>query len=187
MTVKSMFGTLLLISACLPAAGLGQTAASPLAPSGNPRPKLDCTKDPATQLDFWIGDWKVTRHSDGAMFGINHFRKQIDGCAILEDFKAKFPDGSDYLGTSLSYYDPSVQQWHQFYVDNRGRRSVYAGNMQGGDWVMIAPMVRPGYVPFLMRMIVRRNPDGSVKQLGAISIDDGKTWKPTFDLDYTRL
>ena len=151
------------------------------------RSKPDCTAGQAAELDFWIGNWRVRRHSDGSDFGINHFQKAIGGCAILETFQAKSPKGVDYLGTSLSFYDGGDRQWHQFYVDNNGRRSVYAGTMQGNDWVMIAPSVAPGRGSFLQRMIVRRNADGSVRQLGAISTDQGAEWKPIFDLDYTKL
>lgn len=161
-----------------------QNANPPLFPN---RPPFDCTKGGPTELDFWIGEWKVTRHGGVEVFGINHFTKEIGGCAIHEVFNAKTPNGKDYLGTSLSFYDPADQQWHQFYVDSNGRRSVYAGTMQGNDWVMIAPSLSPTRGPFLQRMIVRRNPNGSVEQLGAVSTDNGKTWREIFDLDYSKL
>ncbi len=188
-TLRAGLFAVLAAGAALPA--IAQTAVAPTPTASPPvapnRPKFICTSGAPTELDFWIGDWKVTRHGTDQQFGINHFTKVNGGCAVREEFKAKSPNGSDYLGSSLSFYDPVDLQWHQFYVDNGGRRSVYAGTMQGNDWVMIAPSFLPARGAFLQRMIVRRNPDGSVEQLGAISIDNGKTWRDIFDLDYTKL
>jgi hypothetical protein len=36
----------------------------------------------------------------------------------------------------------------------------------------------------LVRMSYSKNPDGSVRQFGEQSTDEGKTWKPSFDFTY---
>ena len=163
MNVKIFLGVLPLASLGWALPTSGQNISTLVIQPNERLPKPDCTTGASTELDFWIGNWKVTRHADGAQFGVNHFTKEIGSCALRENFQAKLPDGSDYLGTSLSYYDQIDRQWHQFYVDNGGRRSVYAGNMKNGDWVMIAPNIWPGRGSYLRRMTVRHNPDGSVR------------------------
>lgn len=36
----------------------------------------------------------------------------------------------------------------------------------------------------LVRMTYSKNADGSVRQVGEQSTDEGKTWKPSFDFTY---
>jgi hypothetical protein len=51
-----------------------------------------------------------------------------------------------------------------------------------GGWTGI---LKPG-VSTLTRMTYTSAADGSVRQLGETSSDDGKTWTPNFDFTYRR-
>lgn len=196
MTKKKSLALAVALASLVPFQASGQASSQPPGQPGRqpgtgsirqpPQPTLDCTKGRATEIDWWLGEWTVTRHADGKPAGTNRFTKEIGGCAIREEFRAKKADGTYYEGTSLSYLDPIEGQWYQFYVDNGGRRSVYNGAMRGDDWYMVAPAFLPGRGPFLMRMVVRRNPDGSVRQMGGVSTDHGATWLDTYDLDYRK-
>ena len=40
--------------------------------------------------------------------------------------------------------------------------------------------------PVTTRMTLSPNPDGSVRQHGEFSTDDGKTWQPAYDFTYRK-
>lgn len=41
--------------------------------------------DNGAALDFWLGDWRVTSIDGKTLFGENHMRLDLDGCAVHED------------------------------------------------------------------------------------------------------
>ena len=67
------------------------------------------------------------------------------------------------------------------YVDTRSSVTLYAGGLEGADMVMRAPGRSS-----LQRMSYRPQPDGSVRQVGEVSNDQGKTWNAGYDYTYRR-
>ncbi len=168
---------LLLIGAalCLASAASAQTAPAP-----PPRP-IDCKAAEHRQLDFWVGEWRVFRTADQIEIASSRIEKILGGCAIKESYDSPGAPGGPYAGTSYSAWDFKDRRWRQMYVDTRSSVTLYTGGLDGADMVMTAPGAAG-----LQRMAYRPQPDGSVRQIGEVSTDEGKTWKPGYDYTYRR-
>lgn len=164
--------------AAVVAPALAQTAAAPAPP---PRPS-DCKAAELRQLDFWIGEWRVFRTTDGVEVGSSRIEKVFDGCAIKESYESPAAPGGPYAGTSYSAWDFKDGRWHQMYVDTRSTVAWYTGGLDGADMVLLSP----GQAGSLQRMSYRPKPDGAVQQLGEVSTDGGKSWQPGYDYIYRR-
>jgi len=144
-------------------------------------PKVDCTDADHRAFDFWIGDWDV--YAGTTMVAHSRIEK-IVGCAISETFDQTIGPGGkqiEYHGRSVSSYVPADKGWRQFYVDSGGTAATLTGGIANGAMVFLS---KSG--PVTNRMTVRPNPDGSVRQSGEFSTDDGKTWKPAYDFTYRK-
>ena len=168
-----MLTTLLLAAAVVP-----QSAPPPPAP-----PPVDCTDADHRAFDFWIGDWDV--YLTGTTTLVAHSKiEKIVGCAISEtydQFAGKGGAKVDYHGRSISSYVPGDKNWQQYYVDNAGAAATLKGGMSGTAMVFLS---KAG--PVTNRMTLKPHPDGSVRQFGEFSTDDGKTWKPAYDFAYRK-
>jgi hypothetical protein len=157
--------------------------ASPASPPPNAPPPVDCTDANHTALDFWIGDWAVSPAGSNTVIATSKIEKIAD-CAISENYVQTVGPGNakmDYRGRSISAYVPADKQWRQFYVDNSGRAATLTGPGTKGS-VVLSQTVPIG----LTRMTISANPDGSVRQHGELSKDDGKTWTTSFDFIYRK-
>lgn len=144
-----------------------QTAATPTSPA-NP-----CAAPEFAQFDFWVGYWDVYGPK-GAQVA-NSLIEKVYGCGVRENWKPFQGAG----GGSLNIYVPETKKWEQFWIDSSGTRAHFIGGFNGkamvieGKWG--GPLTRITYTP---------NADGSVRQFGEQSTDEGKTWVTSFDLLY---
>lgn len=154
------------------------------AAAGGPAPSAPapCGAPEQHQLDFWLGEWKVFDTAKGFPVGMSRIEPIVSGCAIRESYDAPQAPGGAYSGTSYSGYDRKDGRWHQLYVDVNGNVTFYSGALQAGDMVMLAP-AKGGA---LQRMTYHPLPGGAVEQIGVISTDGGKSWKPGYDYTYRR-
>jgi hypothetical protein len=88
---------------------------------------------------------------------------------------------SNQPGGSLSVYVPAEKHWEQFWIDSQGSRAFFTGGWDGTAMVITGKWGGP-----MVRMTYSKNEDGSVRQLGQQSTDDGKTWGPSFDFTYRK-
>jgi hypothetical protein len=155
------------------------TAAQPASATPPPKPaptpaSSPCSSPEHRQFDFWVGKWDVFGPK-GGLAGHSLIEKLYDGCGIRENW---MPIGNAG-GGSLNIYVPEEKHWEQFWIDAQGSRALFVGGWNGkamviqGKWA--GPLVRIGY---------SKNADGSVRQFGEESKDEGKTWSPQFDLTY---
>ena len=86
---------------------------------------------------------------------------------------------NNQLGGSLSIYVPGEKHWEQFWIDSSGSRAVFTGGRTGSAMVIQSKWSGP-----MVCMTYDRNADGSVRQFGEQSTDEGKTWAPSFDFTY---
>jgi len=82
-------------------------------------------------------------------------------------------------GGSLNIYLPEEKHWEQFWIDGQGTRATFVGGWNGRAMVIQGKWGGP-----LVRISYSRNADGSVRQFGEQSTDEGKTWSTSFDLTY---
>jgi hypothetical protein len=132
-------------------------------------------------LDFWLGHWSV-RSRDGGLAGTDHVERVLGGYAVLEHWRSL--TGEE--GKSLFYFDRSAGTWKQVWV------------IEGYVKAKSLVLAEPGRVRFLGQAYVDGAtfpdrttltvlPDGDVGQLIEHSLDDGATWRTSFDAVYSPL
>lgn len=147
--------------------------------------KLDGVANPCRarpefrQFDFWIGEW-APQNTQGVTVGTSSIKLILGGCIIFENWDTPVSSGK-----SFNMFDVSDGKWHQTWVDARGTMTHYVGDLQDGNMVLVSESVANGKKT-LARMTFSKLTDGSVRQHGESSTDDGKTWTTTFDFKYVR-
>ncbi len=143
-------------------------AAAPPAPNA-----VACTAPEFHQFDFWVGRWDV--YGPKGRQVAHSLIEKVYGCGIRENWMPF----SNQPGGSLSIYVPEKKRWEQFWIDSSGSRAVFTGGWTGSAMVIQGEWGGP-----IVRMTYTKNGDGSVRQFGEQSTDDGKSWKPSFDFTY---
>ena len=114
----------------------------------------------------------------------NVITKEDDGCVIRERWQ-----GARMTGQSVNIYDRSRGKWHQTWVDSTGGLHAYWGTRRSDGAMAYAgdlPPSQKGGSRVSTRLTFFPLGDDKVRQLAERSDDDGKTWKATYDLIYTR-
>ena len=128
-----------------------------------PPPPVDCADPDHSAFNFWIGDWDVSATGTDTVVARSTISSTAGGCAIQEDYHQTVGPGgapATYHGISFSAFDARRGGvWRQFYLDSGGA---------------------------VQRMTVSPQPDGSVRQRGESSTDDGATWTAGYDFTYRR-
>ena len=137
-------------------------------------PAAPCAATEYHQLDFWVGHWDVYPTGKNKLVA-HSLIESVYGCGIRENWMPL----SNQPGGSLSVYVPSEKHWEQFWIDSSGSRAFFTGGWDGKAMVITGKWGGP-----LVRMSYSKNDDGSVRQFGEQSTDDGKSWTPQFDFTY---
>ncbi|HKU13622.1 MAG TPA: hypothetical protein VJQ52_04450 [Steroidobacteraceae bacterium] len=116
------------LSTLVALAALSPVLAAAESPPSVPPP--GCPAEVRRQFDFWIGNWDVA--VGGKTAGVNRIDRILDGCALLENWTG----AGGMSGKSLNFYDPSRQQWHQTWIDDRGGSLALDGTFSGGKMVL---------------------------------------------------
>ena len=159
------------------------TAAFQAAP---PAP-IDCTDANHSAFAFWVGDWDVRPTGTDTVVAHSVISSAAGGCAIEENYHQTVGQGGaamDYRGASFSTFDQrGGGVWRQFYVDSGGGVTMFEGGLKDGAMVLEFTGPRGG----LQRMTVAPQSDGSVRQFGETSPDNGATWTSGgYDFTYRR-
>jgi len=147
---------------------------APPAPPAPAAPQPSCTAPENSQFDFWVGKWDVFGPK-GGLAGHSLIEKLYGGCGIRENWMPVNNAG----GGSLNIYVPEEKHWEQFWIDAQGSRALFVGGWNGKAMVIQGKWGGP-----LVRISYSKNADGSVRQFGEQSTDEGKTWSTSFDLTY---
>jgi len=159
-------------------------AATLLVPAAQSAPAVDCTDADHRALDFWLGDWDVYDTASNARVAHSVISKDAGGCAVHERYDQDVGPGNarlDYHGRSYSIFDPRDGKWQQFYVDGGGYPRLLTGGFADGAMTFVGSRGNGR-----SRMVLRAQPDGSVRQSGEFSADGGTMWKPGYDFTYRR-
>lgn len=143
-------------------------------------PPPACTGPEHRQFDFWVGEWNVTQTGSEKLVASSLIEKLYGGCAVRENWMPL--KGS--AGGSLNNYHEG--KWRQTWVDSSNSRVEFMGGLVDGKMVLTGfwkGVNGPGK-DALIRMTYSRNADGSVRQHGEQSTDDGKNWSTNFDFTY---
>lgn len=133
-----------------------------------------CADPEFHQLDFWVGKWDVYPTGKDKLVAHSLIEK-VYGCGVRENWMPL----NNQPGGSLSVYVPGEKRWEQFWIDSGGSRAFFTGGWDGKAMVISGKWSGP-----MVRMSYSKNADGSVRQFGERSTDDGKTWSPNFDFTY---
>lgn len=147
-----------------------------------PNMPAECGSAEHRQFDFWIGEWDVYPTEKDVPVAKSRIEQLYGDCVIRENWMPR--RGSS--GGSLSMYDARAAKWRQTWADASGSWVEFSGGLEGGAMVLTGLWRggSPGGKDNLTRMTYTRNPDGSVRQLGEASTDQGKSWTPSFDFTY---
>lgn len=190
--IRSLSVTLLALAA-VPAQAAFQSA--PLAPPvqlppappaipSQPTPLIQsaCAGPEYHAFDFWVGEWDVFPNGSSTQVATSSIESMFMGCAIRETWKPLKGGG----GGSFSHYDNERRYWRQAWVDSNGARVDFDGGpvdgkmVLTGHWANVVAKGKDG----LIRMTYSRQADGSVRQHGEQSVDQGLTWTTSFDFIY---
>lgn len=159
------------ISASALAAGIFSASPGPAVQASSAR--AACAAPEYHQLDFWTGRWDV--YNKAGQLVAHSLIERVYDCGIRENWMPIGKAG----GGSLSIYVPDQRHWEQFWIDSSGSRAFFTGAWNGSAMVITGKWAGP-----LVRMSYSKNADGSVRQSGEQSTDEGKSWSPSFEFTY---
>jgi hypothetical protein len=158
-------------------------AAAQSTPSAPPPPP-PCAAEGHNQFDFWVGEWDVFPNGANQLIAHSKIEKLYNGCAIRENWMPLVGAG----GGSLNAFDPASNRWHQTWIGSQPGRVEFDGGMAGNKMVLTGfwkGVNGPGQ-DALIRMSYTPQLDGSVRQHGEQSTDQGLTWSTNFDFIYKK-
>jgi hypothetical protein len=169
--------------AALSALFLAACASGPTAPPQAPARSAKCAAAEYHQFDFWLGDWDVFELED-AKKPIARARvdAMVGGCAIREVYEQS--DG--LVGDSVNIYDGAGKAWHESWVTNRGQLLLIDGALQDSRMKLDGISHSADGTIRKVHHVWSIEPDGGVREAAEGSTDDGKTWKPLFDVVFRR-
>jgi hypothetical protein len=158
-------------AACLSSSALGSPQPTAAAP---------CAGSAWHSFNFWLGEWDVFDAQTGTKEAHARIESILGGCAIHEIY-----DGvSGGKGESLSSWDDAHQVWRQYWVSGKGQIVSIEGTLQNGA-IVLTGAEEGTHAPDLVRGIWKPE-NGAVRETALRSTDNGRTWKPWFDLIFRR-
>ena len=141
-----------------------------------------CTGAEQRQFDFWLGEWDVSPTGQTFVLAESTISLHGQGCVIMENWRPL----AGAHGYSINMYDAADGKWHQTYGDATGRRTVFAGAMDGEVLRLENLSAPPPSAPpdLRRRMNFQRIDADTVHQWGE-TFRDG-VWTTTFDFTYRR-
>jgi hypothetical protein len=146
---------------------------------------VPCSANPVyRQFDFWIGEWEAF-NVRGIKAGDSKIERMLDSCVILENWTST---QQGYKGKSYNTFNSTTGKWQQYWVDNTGGiTEFFDGRFEDGKMIMQTYNLKQADGSYkITRMTFSKLSNDKVRQFGQSSVDEGKTWKTDFDLEYRR-
>ena len=155
-------------------------------PAASQQSTNPCTRPEQKQLDFWVGEWKLTWPGPKAelQHGTNSIRRVLDGCVVEENFS-----GGQVMhlrGRSLSLFDARQGKWKQTWVDNEGGYLDFVGEFSHGQMILSREARDRQGKNFLQRMVFKNIRPNQLDWSWERSEDGGKSWKVVWPIHYER-
>lgn len=150
-------------------------------PASTPAAIADsCEGEGHRAFDFWLGAWEVT--VDGELAGHNEVRRVAGGCGLLESWRS----AGGGAGSSVNFYDPTDDRWHQVWVGSSGSRLRLEGGREGRSMVLSGERLGSDEDTIRDRITWTPLEGGAVRQVWEVSADGGEGWRTVFDGVYRR-
>ncbi len=147
-----------------------------------PTPSYSCD-GPHRAFDFWLGHWEVTDAAGEQRYGENRISSRDKGCLLLEEWTSS----RGGTGSSINYFNPSDEQWHQHWVDSGNSIIHTAGAVVDGSMVMDGSIYYLGNgQTAAFRGTWTPLEDGRVRQFFEQQ-DEAGDWQPWFEGFYRKL
>ncbi|QGY80727.1 hypothetical protein [Sphingorhabdus lacus] len=143
-------------------------------------PGTGCTDPVYRQLDFKIGEFKVTGIG-GEPAGESKVESVLGGCLLVEHWRGAISG----FGRAHMFFDKSDQLWRLIYVTDDGATMYLSGKFQGDTLILTGENDLDSMVG-LHRMSFSPLPDGGNRQYWELSTDKGATWTVIHDGTYRR-
>lgn len=130
------------------------------------------------QFDFWLGEWDVTWGNNEK--GTNRVERILEGKIIQENFSAP-----DFIGLSVSSYDPERQLWCQTWVDSNGTYLDFTGRFENGQMILSREAIVRGQA-CKQRMVWYDIEADQLNWNWERSDDGGQTWWVLWQIHYRR-
>lgn len=144
-----------------------------------------CASNPVYRFfDFWIGHWEAFNPA-GKKAGDSNIELILDSCVIFENWTSTT---QGYMGKSMNTFNTQTGMWQQTWIDNKGSMTEYVTSKWEKNKMIVTTRnekQKDGTYK-MMRMTFTKLDDDKVRQFGENSVDEGKTWKTDFDLEYRR-
>ena len=177
----SMNGVIAFAAVILMCAGLAapRAAAAQAAAAAGP-----CAANvTARQLDFWVGDWKISDGENPAT-ATSKVSLELGKCLVVENWS----DPAGNRGENLFGYNLDDKTWGGMFADTRGQVHIFGrGTAANGKAVFYGPSRGPDGRSMLNRITILRLGPGKVEQTWEKSGDNGTTWKTEFRGEYLRV
>ncbi|KAA3597988.1 MAG: hypothetical protein DWQ06_12880 [Calditrichaeota bacterium] len=148
----------------------------------NESPKSPCDFTEAKQFDFWVGEWNLTWADSGK--GFNKVEKILGSCVIQENFDGL--ESTPLKGISVSTYNKNLKKWQQTWVDNSGAYLDFVGEFADGKMILAREFTGKEGKKIMQRMVWFNITKNTLNWNWERSLDEGKTWKPLWQIHYTR-
>jgi hypothetical protein len=159
------------------------SAGSAAVGAGTQSAPAPCMSDSnARRFDFWVGEWDVTPAGDTTVVGHSVVQIVSGGCALLENWTAS--NGSQ--GKSLNSYNTGLGHWQQYWVGQAGGVTEYRDSQWNGKALVFLAHSVTAKGDVEQRLSFTPLDSNTVRQLGEISTDGGKSWKVGYDFHYHR-
>jgi hypothetical protein len=151
---------------------------APPAPAAPP----SCDSAEHRQMDFWLGEWKLTWPGGT---GINRITRDFKNCVITENFEAQTGAPPLLKGMSVSSYQPLNKMWRQTWVDDQNGYYHLSGGPKA-DGTFVLQTIRMGREPKMTRMVFENIKRDSFTWRWQSS-EDGGVWTDTWVIQYARM
>jgi hypothetical protein len=126
-----------------------------------------------------VGEWEVVATGTDSLLATTTIEPLLNGLVIQESFTAR----NGFAGTSLTSFKKAAQTWEQYWVDNAGQILLLTGGLTPDGSMVLSGEAQAARGPYLNRVTWTHGP-GWVRQVHAISTNQGQDWKTVFDGTY---